>query len=88
MARMQLRAKLGLAHKEFERSLLLVGDTPADFEALRATISMIETRDSRIRLILSSVEPSVLVLLRQQFPAARVIPLPFSNRVIDRLIPA
>ncbi len=79
MARMQLKAKLGLAHKEFERSLLLVGDTPADFEALRATISMIETRDSRIRLILSSAEPGVLVLLRQQFPAARVIPLPFSN---------
>jgi hypothetical protein len=81
MARIQLKAKLGLARKEFERGLLLIGDTPAAFEALRATISLIEARDSRIRLILSSVEPGVLAWLRQQFPAARVIPLPFSNRL-------
>jgi hypothetical protein len=78
---MQLMAKLGLAQKEFERSLLLVGDTPADFEALRAIINIIEARDSRIRLILSSAEPGGLALLRQQFPAARIIPLPFSNRL-------
>jgi hypothetical protein len=81
MARMQLKAKLGLARKEFERSLLLVSDTPAAFEALRATIRMIEARDSRIRLILSSAEPDVLAWLRQQFLPARVIPLPFSNRL-------
>ncbi len=81
MTRMQLKAKLGLVRKEFERSLLLVGDTPAAFEALRATISMIEARDSRIKLILSSTEPDVLAWLRQQFPTARVLPLPFSNRL-------
>ena len=34
-----------------------------------------------MRLILSSSEPDVLAWLRQQFPAARVIPLPFSNRL-------
>ena len=81
MARIQLKAKLGLARKEFERSLLLVGDSPAAFAALRATISLIEARDSRIKLILSSAEPDVLAWLQQQFPAARVIPLPFSNRL-------
>jgi hypothetical protein len=81
MARMQLKAKLGLARKEFERGLLLIGDTPAAFEALRPTISLIEARDSRIRLILSSAEPGVLAWLRQRFRAARVIPLPFSNRL-------
>ena len=78
---MQLKAKLGLARKEFERGMLLVGDTPAAFEALRETISVIEARDSRIKLILSSSEPDVLAWLRRQFPAARVIPLPFSNRL-------
>lgn len=81
MALMQLKAKLGLARKEFERGLLLVGDTPAAFEALRATISVIEARDSRVRLILSSAEPGVLAWLRQQFPAARIVPLPFPNRL-------
>lgn len=78
---MQLMSKLGLVHKEYERSLLLVGDTPADFEALRATIFMLETRDSRIRLVLSCPELGGLELLRQQFPTAHVIPLPFSNRL-------
>jgi hypothetical protein len=81
MARMQLKAKLGLARKEIERSLLLVGDTPAAFAALRATLRMIEARDSRTRLIFSSAEPDVLAWLRQQFPAARIVPLPFSNRL-------
>ncbi|MEP7171917.1 MAG: hypothetical protein ABI705_00370 [Aestuariivirga sp.] len=81
MARMQFKAKLGLARKEFERSLLLVGDTPAAFEALRATVSIFEARDSRARLILSSSEPDVLAWLRNEFPSARVIPLPFSNRL-------
>ena len=81
MARTQFKAKLGLARKEFERSLLLVGDSPAAFEALRATITGFEARDSRARLILSSSEPDILAWLRQQFPAARVIPLPFSNRL-------
>ena len=79
MAGMQLKAKLGLARKELERSLLLVGDSPAAFAALRATISMIEARDSRVRLILSSARPDVLEWLRQQFPAERIVPLPFSN---------
>lgn len=78
---MQLKAKLGLTRKEFERSLLLIGDTPAAFESLRTTISMIEARDSRMRVILSSAEPDVLAWLRRQFPIARVIPLPFSNRL-------
>jgi hypothetical protein len=81
MARTQFKAKLGLARKEFERSLLLVGDTPAAFEALSATISGFEARDSRARLILSSSEPDVLSWLRQRFPAIRVVPLPFSNRL-------
>lgn len=78
---MQLKAKLGLARKESERSLLLIGDKPEAFEELSRTIGAIEARDSRIRLILSSTEPDVLAWLRQRFPAARVLPLPFSNRL-------
>lgn len=76
-----LKVRLGLSSREAERSLWLIGTEFAAFHALSGLIDEIEARDSRIRLILSSSMPDVLAMLQQQYPAARVLPLPFSNRL-------
>ena len=81
MGGMQLKTRIGLVRKERKRSLLLIGEDSAAFEALSGTIGLIGARDSRISLILSSADPHVLVWLRRRFPSLRILALPFSNRL-------
>jgi hypothetical protein len=78
-------ARLGFVCKERERSLLFVGDNKGAYEALSPLIDEFMSRDSRLRIILSSADPDIRSWLHQHFPKVLVVPLPFTNRVSAEL---
>lgn len=82
--------RFGLVEKETERSLLLIGDTPESFTAISPLIVDLLSRDSRVRLLLSSANPRTLAELAGNPWKLRVVSLPIAlspagNLFLDRL---
>jgi hypothetical protein len=78
-------ARLGFVRKERERSLLFVGDNELAFEALSPLIEEVLSRDSRLRIILSSADGDICSWLKERFPQLLVLPVPYGNWISSEL---
>jgi hypothetical protein len=74
-------ARLGIVRKERERSLLFVGDNRRAFEAMSDVFYEVTSRDSRMRIILSSSNPEICSWLKERFSKFLVLPFPYANRI-------
>jgi hypothetical protein len=81
----RFRSRLGLTGKKRERSLLFIASKAAAIEPLAGLIEAMTSRDSRLRIVLSSYDPQMLRWLGQRFPALLTLPLPYANRISAEL---
>lgn len=73
------RERLGWPAVEPERTLWLIGSTPAAFEAMAATIEAIAQRYSRMQILLSVTDSTGAAALARRFPQCRVLSQPFDH---------
>lgn len=76
-----ISARLGFVGKGRERSLLFIGSNVDAIEALSDVFEEVMSRDSRLRIILSSQDSDVRAWARQRFPKFLVVPLPFESQL-------
>lgn len=69
-------ARLGLPARETERTLWVIGDERAAFEAFAPTIAAVADRYDRLRVLLSARDTALRDWLAERFPSCRVLPLP------------
>jgi len=69
-------ARLGLPARETERTLWVIGDDRAAFEAFAPTIAAVSNRYDRLRVLLSARDAALRGWLAERFPSCRVLPLP------------
>lgn len=70
-------ARFGLPARETERSLWVIGDDRAAFEAFAPTIAAVSNRYDRLRVLLSARDAPLRRWLAERFPSCRVLPLPY-----------
>lgn len=69
-------ARLGLPARETERTLWIIGDDRAGFEAFAPTIAAVSNRYDRLSVLLSARDAALRAWLAERFPSCRVLPLP------------
>jgi len=78
-------ARLGLPARETERTLWVIGDDRAGFEAFAPTIAAVSNRYDRLRVLLSARDAALRGWLAERFPSCRVLPMPNGIAVVSYL---
>jgi hypothetical protein len=77
----EIMARLGLVPSQAERGLLLVGDDPSAFAAVRDLVAALKARDSRFHLLVGSAVPAAAAQLRTILPDVEQVAMPYGNPV-------
>jgi hypothetical protein len=80
-----LAARFGLLAKNRERTLWIIGSNREVFDQIAPTIAAVAIRHTRLTILLSSPDDSLLPWLERTFPFYRVCPLPLATALTTRL---
>jgi hypothetical protein len=80
-----LAARFGLLAKNRERTLWVIGSTRDAFDRIAPTIAALAIRHTRLSILLSSPDDSLLPWLEHNFPFYRACPLPLATAATTRL---